>query len=661
MNSFVNLTSNSSAKPLPKPLAILCVDDEAIVLDSLKEQLKRRFPNCAIEIAESGEEALTILQELQAENYDLALVISDQLMPGMKGDQLLRQVHQQAPQVLTVLLTGQASSEAIGNAVNGANLYRYIAKPWDETDLGLTVLEALRRYSQDLQLTAQNAELLQLNQDLAALNAGLEQKVADRTTDLVTLNGELHQAKAAAEAANLTKSRFLAQMSHELRTPLSAILGFSELLRSAELAPEHQDMVGIINRSGSHLLNLINDVLELSKIEAGRLSLDLEPCDLRALLQDVQSMFQLKAQAKHLQLRLEIAPQLPLYIQTDVGKLRQILINLVGNAVKFTQQGQVVVRCQPGPARPEPPENRQSLQVDVIDSGPGIATNELNQVFEAFVQTETGRQSRKGTGLGLSICRELAVFLGGELTVASQVGRGSCFRCILPVAALSAVPTAPLSQTILGLAAGQPAYRLLVAEDAPDSRRFLTLLLTNLGFVVEAVADGRAAIAAYQTGQPQLILMDLQMPDIGGAQAAAQIRQLETDQQRRRTPIIALSASLFGEEERAVLHQGFDDFLRKPFASEALLATLAKYLPVRYRYAAAESVTAAVLDLPKAVAALPIGWRQQFYAAAEDLNGAPCLALLSQLPTDHSPLAEALRHLVDDFQFDVLIALLAPE
>jgi signal transduction histidine kinase len=661
MNSFVNLTSNSSAKPLPKPLAILCVDDEAIVLDSLKEQLKRRFPNCAIEIAESGEEALTILQELQAENYDLALVISDQLMPGMKGDQLLRQVHQQAPQVLTVLLTGQASSEAIGNAVNGANLYRYIAKPWDETDLGLTVLEALRRYSQDVQLTAQNAELQSLNQNLAALNAGLEQKVADRTTDLVTLNGQLHQAKEAAEAANLTKSRFLAQMSHELRTPLSAILGFSELLRGAELAPEHQDMVGIINRSGSHLLNLINDVLELSKIEAGKLSLDLEPCDLPALLQDVQSMFQLKAQAKHLQLSLEIAPQLPLYIQTDVSKLRQILINLVGNAVKFTQQGQVVVRCQPGPARPEPPENRQRLQVDVIDSGPGIATNELDQVFEAFVQTETGRQSRKGTGLGLSICRELAVFLGGELTVASQVGQGSCFRCILPVVALSAVPTAPVSQTILGLAAGQPAYRLLVAEDAPDSRRFLVQLLTHLGFVVEAVADGRAAIAAYQTGQPQLILMDLQMPDIGGAQAAAQIRQLETDQQRRRIPIIALSASLFGEEERAVLNHGFDDFLRKPFASEALLATLAKHLPVRYRYAAAESVPASVLDLPKAVAALPIGWRQQFYAAAEDLNGAPCLALLSQLPADQSPLAEALRHLVEDFQFDVLIALLAPE
>ncbi|MEN3366831.1 MAG: hypothetical protein V7606_4105, partial [Burkholderiales bacterium] len=413
------------------------------------------------------------------------------------------------------------------------------------------------------------------------------------------------RALAAAEAeADNAKRAFLANMSHELRSPLNVILGFTQLLeRDTGLPEETRQDLGIVHNSGQHLQSLINQVLDLSRIQAGRATLDEVDCDLYALLDELEQAFGFAARKKGLRLEIDSAADVPRYIRADAIKLRQVLINLLDNAVKFSSEGCVALNVSVSTSGHG---QTCALGFAVIDTGPGIADDELRKLGCAFVQGQAGRVARIGTGLGLAISCSFVQLMGGELRFSSWLGEGTTVSFEIAVRVGEAAAMAPRitrGWRIIALAPGQPAYRILVADDIAENRQLLTRVLTPLGFEVREASNGAEAIAVWQEWQPQLISMDMRMPVMDGREATRHIRSTLKGND---TVIIAIITAGGVELEReAILADGCDDVLRKPFRERDLLEMMHRYLGVEFVYEGAEGAATVPPANAAMVGALP--------------------------------------------------------
>ena len=395
-------------------------------------------------------------------------------------------------------------------------------------------------------------------------------------TQLKQTEKNLIKARKDADSANQAKSIFLANMSHEIRTPMNAILGFSQImLRDPELTTDQKQNLDTIWRSGEHLLALINDILEVSKIEAGRITLNPTVFDLHTLLDDLKMMFQMRSHELNISFSITKSDDTPRYIETDEGKLRQVLINLLGNAVKFTVQGGVTltVECKKQEADPQEPESDALFLIPICfqvkDTGVGIDVDELEKVFRPFEQSSSGRQTEGGTGLGLAIGRDYARLMGGDITVVSRVNQGSTFTFDIRAVQGDAGQARALKSErhVIRLESGQPAYRVLVADDRKTNRQVLLKMLDAVGFEVREVENGKEAVQVFEEWRPHLILTDMVMPVMDGFEA---IRKIKAMPYGRETVIFGVTASVLADERDAVLAAGAAEFIRKPFREHEL-------------------------------------------------------------------------------------------
>ncbi|MEG4941069.1 PAS domain S-box protein [Microcoleus sp. F4-D5] len=466
---------------------------------------------------------------------------------------------------------------------------------------------------------------------------------------------EFHQANEANQA----KTVFLANMSHELRTPLNSILGFTQLMSyESNLTRSLQERLQIVNRSGRHLLDLINDILDLSKIESGRMTLNLSDFDLTNLLTSIEEMLQFRVQSKELQLVVEQDPELPRFVHTDEKKLYQVLTNLLSNAIKFTKQGSVSLRVRVT----QRDQTSCHLCFEVEDTGVGIAPAEIDKLFKVFVQAQAGNNLSQGSGLGLAISQKLVKLMGGQIRVKSTLNRGSTFsfeiRVQLPQA--ESLPPESINQRVIGLAPGQPSYRILVVEDLEENRRLLVESLTSVGFEVREAQHGVEALSLWESWLPHLILMDLRMPIVDGYTAIKYIRKFPKSQE---TVIIALTASVFEEEREKVLMAGCNDFISKPFQQRDIFDKIAKYLGVKYIYEVVEPTskkllveTLSVEDLSE----MSPQWLEQMYHAAYYLDTEVMNELILQIPESKASLSKALTDCINNFNSDRIMELIRP-
>ncbi|WP_158265173.1 response regulator [Blastopirellula marina] len=571
------LSGQSNQNVAPSDVKALLFEEEALAPNEFDFGFE-------IESAFQGKEGLQKVAAAERAGCPFALAFVDMRMPpGWDGLETIKRIWRDYPDIQVVMCTAYSdhSWESLLMELGETDQLVILKKPFDVIEARQLAIALTRKW----QLTQQ------ARMRMGELNELVEQRTADlmrAASELKSTNDRLMEASRAAEAANRSKSEFLANMSHEIRTPMTAIIGYAEELRHSdgiERAPKDRVFaLETILRNGHHLLQVINDVLDISKIEAGKLEVCLQPASPVRVVSDVLALMHLRASQKGLRLENEFCGPMPASIMTDATRLRQILINLIGNAIKYTDEGTVSLRTRLIDIGSETPH----LEFEVIDSGIGMSDEEMQRVFLPFEQANTS-MSRKygGTGLGLSISIRLTELLGGSLRCESNPGHGSVFRFTIGTGDLASVKISncaddmnwvPTSGSSVPSSPLAVAGRILLVEDGPDNQRLLRLILEKAGADVTIASDGRDGVDLVLTARSQgvpfdMILMDMQMPVMDGYQATHKLRN-----EGVRTPILALTAHAMSGDRQRCLDAGADEYLTKPVNRTLLLETIAGFL-----------------------------------------------------------------------------------